>query len=101
MTLQPDLVELRVPPVGEQANAVRARGQLVIVLFQLCEWKVFIHILLHLEGWGNIEGEFGDHTQPAKPDDGSLELLTVLLSRENHEVTVTCHQFHSRDSRSK
>ncbi len=67
--------------------------------FQFREGKVFIHVLPHLEGRGNVEAEFGDYAEPTEPYNGSLELLAVPFSGEGNQITLACHQFYSRDGR--
>src|SRR5215208_7946850 len=77
MMFQPDLVKVCILPIGEQADTISAREQLIQMYFQLCKRQVFINILAHLKGWRNIQGQFSDHPKSAQPNDGSSKLLPI------------------------
>src|SRR5262249_35254018 len=85
--LHPDLVDALVLPVGEEADAVGARYDLLEVIFQPRQGQVFVHVLPHLERGNNVERDLRDHPQAAEADNRSLE-LRVLVARNSHHLAV-------------
>ncbi len=67
--LDPDLGDVVVLPVGEEADAVAAEEDLVEVFFELGDGEVLVDDLGDLEGWDEVEGGFGDDTDVAESDD--------------------------------
>ena len=61
-------------PVGKEADAVGAGHDLIEVVFQLRQGQVFVHVLAHIIRRHQIEGQAGDHPEPAQPDDRPREL---------------------------
>ena len=72
----PNLGRAMILPVGENADAVAAREDIVQVMFKLREREVFIHHLSHLKGRLHIERDLGDNTEGSKSDDGAKEIGT-------------------------
>jgi hypothetical protein len=60
-------------PVGEGTNAIAAGKDIVQVMFELRERKVFIHHLSHLKARLHIKGNFGDNTERSKPNYSTLK----------------------------
>src|SRR5690349_12814001 len=67
------------------------------MFFQCCQGKVFVNILPHLKGWRNIECQFGDHTESAQPNNGSLKLFAVFCAGQEGQLTISCYHFHGGD----
>ena len=67
--LDPDLGDVVVLPVGEEADAVTAEKDFVEMLFELRHGEVLIDGLGDLEGWDEIDGGFGDDADVAEGDD--------------------------------
>src|SRR5688572_25806457 len=79
IALQPDLVEGRVTPVGEQADAICTGEEFIEMILQLCQRQVLVNILSHLKRWRNIECKFRNDTECTQPHHSSMKMFIVLL----------------------
>ena len=84
--LDPDLGDVVVLPVGEEADAVAAEEDLVEVLFEVRHGEIFVDGLRDLEGGLYVEGDFGDDAEGAEVDYGAEELVAVVGAGEGVEV---------------
>jgi hypothetical protein len=71
--LDPDLVD-RLPPAGEQADAVAGRGDRVQVLEQARPGQALEGALAYLVGRPDVQGDAGDHPERPQPDDQPVEV---------------------------
>ena len=92
--LDPHLVD-RVLPVGEDADAVPARDDLVEVLAERVEGQALEHPLPHLEGRLHVQGEAGDGAERAEPDHHAVEV--GVAPGELQQLPAGGHQLHRRD----
>ena len=97
--LDPDLLDRVALPVGEQADAVAARHDLVEVRFERGQRQVAIHVLADVEGGLNVQRQPGDDAERAEADDRAGEGVAVLLAREGDEVAGGVDEFDRRDRR--
>ena len=74
--LDPDLVD-RLAPAGEHAHAVAGGGDLVEVLVQGVPCERLEHPLADLVGRLDVQGDAGDGTEGAEPDDQAVELVVA------------------------
>ena len=97
LALHPDLVDAIALPIGEQADAVSARCDSVIVICQLLPGQILIDALLDLKNGNDVERQLRDHPECAKADDHSAKPLTMLLAGNDDHLAVGRHQFHRGD----
>src|ERR1039458_6066887 len=96
-TLDPDLFDALLLPVGEQADAVGARLNVIEMVLHLSERHVLIHVLPHRIGGLDIERDPGDHTESAETDHGAPEDLAVGLARQFHHFACRGDDFEGGD----
>src|SRR4051794_5256933 len=84
----PDLGGPVVLPVGKEADAVPASENVVQVLFEMAQWKVFVDSLRYLECGLDFESHSCDYSQRAEAYHGRLELLSVMGVRNLAEFAL-------------
>ena len=62
-------------PVGEDADTVAARKDVIEVMFELREGKIFINHLCHLKGRLHVERDPCNNSQRAKSNDCARKLV--------------------------
>src|SRR6516164_2000946 len=67
----PHLVEILVPPIREQTDAVSAGFDGLEVVLYLIQGRVQVDVLPHHVRRLNVECDLGDDTERAQPDNGS------------------------------
>ena len=87
-TLDPDLGDAVVLPVGEEADAVAAEEDFVEVVFELRDGKVFVDGLGYLEGGLDVEGDTGNDAEGSEIDGGGEEVVAVVGAGEMVDGTV-------------
>jgi hypothetical protein len=99
--LDPDLSGLVMLPVGEQADAVAARKNLVEMIFEMRQGEMLIHRLRYLEGGLKIERDAGDDTERAQIDNDTREAVGVFLAGERNCLAIGGDEFERGDSGSQ
>ena len=67
----PQLVDILVPPIREQTDAVGAGFDGLKVVLYLIQGHVQVNVLPHHVGRLNVECDLGDDAERAQPDNGS------------------------------
>src|SRR5882724_3185654 len=96
--LEPDFVDALVLPVGEEPDAVGSGKNLVEVVFERVEGKIFVDGLGDLISRLDIERHFGDDTKCAEADHSAGENIGVGFSGEFHDVAGGADDFERGDN---
>src|SRR5262249_55419116 len=90
---QPDFVDSLVAPVSKEADAVSRCENVVEMLLERAERKIFIHGLRDLIGWLNIACDFGDDAERAETDDCAGKCIGIFFSRERDKFSNGVYKF--------
>ena len=77
--LDPDLVDPALLPIGEQADAVAGRDDVLEVISDLRHRQIEVHVLSHRERRLHVQRDLGDDAERAETDDRRLKRVAVLL----------------------
>ena len=84
----PDLVKGVPRPIGEEADAVRRREDLVELRQPGVDGEIDEHVLRNVECRFDIERHPGDDTEPAEPDDGRRAIVGTAFDSFDRPVCV-------------
>ena len=93
LVLNPNLADIVILPVGEEADAVGAAHDGVKVLHHLGKGHVFIDFLLHQIGRLDVKRHLGDNTQATQPHDRAQKGLAIAFTGEGDHFAVGGDQF--------
>src|SRR4051812_38206302 len=84
--LDPNLVDTRLLPIGEEADTIAARLDGVEVVLHLREGQILIDVLANRVGWLNVERDARDDPESTEPNDSGAEFLSIGRARELDHV---------------
>src|SRR5687768_1788520 len=91
--LYPDLIETLILPIGKKADAVSAGSDLVKMIFQLRQGKVFVYTLAHIKRWLDLERQLCNHPHSTQADNSPLKLFSIFCLRKGYQLTPGVDKF--------
>ncbi len=94
--LQPQLVERRSAPVGEEADAVGRRDDLLEMVDDLRQREVFVHDLAHPECRLDLERHAADDAERTERDDRPMQGVAGCGAVDPFDLTIGPDDLHRR-----
>ena len=98
-SLHPDFVDPSPLPVGEQADAVAGRHDVLETLSDLRHREFQVHVLPHRERRLHVQRDLGHDAKGPQIDDRRLKRAEILAARDREDVSSGRHDLECRDRR--